>query len=87
MPRGVLADDVLPLYERTAARLLDDLRAGGARQGDRLPSERLLASRYEVSRVTLRAALAVLELRGMVRPTPSRGWSDSTRIPLASRHV
>lgn len=74
MPRGLFADDALPLYERTAAQLLDDLRANAARAGDRLPSERALATRYAVSRVTLRAALAELESRGIVRPTSSRGW-------------
>lgn len=74
LPRGLFADDALPLYERTAARLLDDLRANAARTGDRLPSERALAARYAVSRVTLRAALAELESRGIVRPTSSRGW-------------
>ncbi|MBF9133999.1 GntR family transcriptional regulator [Plantactinospora sp. S1510] len=74
MPRGLFADDALPLYERTAAQLIDDLRATGARAGDRLPSERALATRYAVSRVTLRAALAELESRGIVRPSSSRGW-------------
>src|SRR5690606_39165096 len=74
MPRGLLADDVLPLYERTAAHLLDDLRAAAARTGDRLPSERTLATRYAVSRVTLRAALTELQARGIVRPASSRGW-------------
>ncbi|WP_037344755.1 GntR family transcriptional regulator [Sciscionella sediminilitoris] len=74
MPRGLFADDALPLYERTAARLLDDLHATAPRAGDRLPSERALATRYGVSRVTLRAALAELESRGIVCPTSSRGW-------------
>lgn len=74
LPRGLFADDALPLYERTAAQLLDDLRATAARAGDRLPSERALATRYAVSRVTLRAALAELESRGIVRPASSRGW-------------
>lgn len=74
LPRGLFADDALPLYERTAAQLLDDLRATAACAGDRLPSERALAARYGVSRVTLRAALAELEARGIVRPNSSRGW-------------
>jgi GntR family transcriptional regulator len=74
LPRGLFADDALPLYERTAAQLLDDLRATAARPGDRLPSERALAARYAVSRVTLRAALAELASRGIVRPASSRGW-------------
>ncbi|MFE7117154.1 winged helix-turn-helix domain-containing protein, partial [Streptomyces sp. NPDC057654] len=72
MPRGLFGDDALPLYERTAKQLLDDLRAAAARPGDRLPSERALVDRYAVSRVTLRAALAQLESRGIVRPSSSR---------------
>lgn len=74
MPRGLFGNDALALYERTAARLLEDLRSTGPRTGDRLPSERTLATRYAVSRVTLRAALAELESRGIVAPTSSRGW-------------
>jgi GntR family transcriptional regulator len=74
MPRRLFADDVLPLYARTAGQLLDDLREAAAREGDRLPSERSLATRYTVSRVTLRAALTELESRGVLRPASSRGW-------------
>ena len=74
MPRGLFVEDALPLYERTAAQLLDDLRTAAARADDRLPSERVLATRYAVSRVTLRAALAHLQSRGIVRPSSSRGW-------------
>ncbi|CAM5512319.1 Transcriptional regulator OS=Streptomyces antimycoticus OX=68175 GN=SANT12839_017570 PE=4 SV=1 [Streptomyces antimycoticus] len=66
MPRGLFGDDALPLYERTVTQLLEDLRAAAARPGDRLPSERALVERYAVSRVTLRAALAQLEARGIV---------------------
>ncbi|MEV6368784.1 GntR family transcriptional regulator [Micromonospora musae] len=83
MPRGLFADDALPLYERTAKQLLDDLRATAAHPGDRLPSERALATRYAVSRVTLRAALADLESRGIVRPSSTRGWfvADLDQLP------
>lgn len=72
--RAPLMKDWLPLYERTTARLFEDIQSEGMRPGDRLPSERLLGDRYEVSRVTLRAALAQLRSRGIVDSTPSRGW-------------
>lgn len=74
LPRGLMEEDALPLYGRTAARLWEDVRVGGARPGDRLPSERFLAERYGVSRVTLRSALAELESRGLVTSAASRGW-------------
>lgn len=69
-----LMKEWLPLYERTTARLLEDIQSGNLQAGDRLPSERVLGDRYQVSRVTLRAALAQLRNRGIVDSTPSRGW-------------
>ncbi|MBY8876154.1 GntR family transcriptional regulator [Actinacidiphila acidipaludis] len=74
LPRGLLADDALPLYAQVAGRLWADLSSHGARVGDRLPSERTLATRYGVSRVTLRAALTELSDRGMVESAAARGW-------------
>lgn len=75
LPHALLMEEALPLYERITARLLEDIQSGGARPGDRLPSERLLSDRYKVSRVTLRAALSQLQSRGIVDSSPSRGWS------------
>ncbi|WP_078876836.1 GntR family transcriptional regulator [Streptomyces sp. 150FB] len=74
LPRGLLADDTLPLYAQIAARLWADASADGARAGDRLPSERTLAARYGVSRVTMRAALMDLAARDMVESAAARGW-------------
>lgn len=74
LPRGLLDADALPLYAQVAARLLDDITAGGARAGDRLPSERVLAGRYDVSRVTMRSALGELSARGVIESSPARGW-------------
>ncbi|MET9255148.1 GntR family transcriptional regulator [Streptomyces sp. NPDC003717] len=71
---GLLDADVLPLYGRIAARLADDIAAGGGRAGDRVPSERVLAARYGVSRVTMRSALAELAEQGVLESSPARGW-------------
>lgn len=89
LPRGALDPDSIPLYERVAGQLWDDLRASGARSGDRLPSERVLAERYHVSRVTLRSTLTLLAERGAVQAAPSRGWfvAGDVTTATATSHV
>ena len=84
LPRGALDPDSVPLYERIAGQLWGDLRASGARSGDRLPSERVLTDRYHVSRVTLRSALALLAERGAVQAAPSRGWFVAGEVTAAT---
>jgi len=84
LPRGAFDPDSVPLYERVAGQLWEDLRASGARSGDRLPSERLLAERYRASRVTLRSALALLAERGAVQAAPSRGWFVAGEVTTAT---
>ncbi|WP_114559961.1 GntR family transcriptional regulator [Desertihabitans aurantiacus] len=75
LPRSLLSEDALPLYGRIARRLWADVEAERAGAGDRLPPERALAERYAVSRVTVRAALAELQARGLVEPVQGRGWT------------
>lgn len=54
------------LYERLAEHITDFIDAQGLVGGDRLPSERELASELGVSRATISRALAALETRGVV---------------------
>ncbi|WP_347302625.1 FadR/GntR family transcriptional regulator [Croceibacterium sp. TMG7-5b_MA50] len=54
------------LYQELARALLADFAAAGYRPGDRLPPERELAQRYNVSRPTVREALIALEVQGMI---------------------
>lgn len=53
--------------------LRDGLRSGAVRPGDRLPSEPELAARHGVSRVTVRRALDVLAMEGLIERRPGSG--------------
>ncbi|MFY7836772.1 MAG: FadR/GntR family transcriptional regulator, partial [Novosphingobium sp.] len=54
------------LYQDLARSLLDELAQGRYPVGTRLPAERDLAIRYDVSRPTVREAIIALEVQGLV---------------------
>lgn len=54
------------LYHRVVEQILQSIRAGDYRPGSRLPSERELAEKYDVSRVTIREATIALEAKGAI---------------------
>ncbi|GHF33058.1 GntR family transcriptional repressor for pyruvate dehydrogenase complex [Amycolatopsis bartoniae] len=54
------------LYEQVVAQLRAYADAAGLRKGDRLPSERDLAERLQISRASLKQAIVVLEVQGLV---------------------
>ena len=54
------------LYQRVAEKLSAAIAAGDYPAGSRLPAERKLAERFEVSRPTIREAIIALELAGYV---------------------
>jgi DNA-binding FadR family transcriptional regulator len=60
-------------YEQIADRLVDDLRRGTLRPGQRLPGERDLAARLGVGRASVREALGALAIRGLVETRPGAG--------------
>src|SRR5215218_1076829 len=55
-----------PLYEQVADALRAEIREGRYRPGDKLPSERELTERFEVSKVTARQAIVQLRGEGLV---------------------
>ena len=60
-------------YLAVAEEILQAVAAGGISRGDRLPNERQLASRCNVSRSTVREALMALELSGVIEVRPGSG--------------
>ena len=65
--------DARPRYEVIAATLEAQIASGAYEAGQRLPSERDLAESFGVSRPTVRRALIVLEMRGLVETRQGAG--------------
>ncbi|MFI5979865.1 GntR family transcriptional regulator [Streptomyces sp. NPDC051555] len=57
---------VMPKYQRIAAALRQELERTARTPGAKLPSERVLAARYQVNRQTVRAALQHLREDGLI---------------------
>jgi GntR family transcriptional regulator len=62
-----------PLHDQVRQAIESQIRSGELPAGARLQSERDLADRLGVSRVTVRRALEVLEQEGLVRAAPGSG--------------
>lgn len=69
-------------FESCVEQLGSAIRLGIFRAGDRLPSERELAERLNVSRATLREAISALRAAGFVSTTRGRGGGTVVE-PLA----
>jgi len=70
-------------FEITVARLVQAIKLGMVADGDRLPPERELAERLNVSRVTLREAIAALRDAGYLESR--RGRSGGSFVVYGSR--
>jgi GntR family transcriptional regulator, transcriptional repressor for pyruvate dehydrogenase complex len=73
-------------FEAVVEQISDAIRTGELRRGERLPSERALAVRMEVSRPTLREAIKVLARAGVVQvlPGPTGGTFVVSEVIPAS---
>ena len=71
---GLTAARRVPMYERAAAQLEAEIRSGRLGADERLMSERALAERLQVGRITIRRALAYLAEKDLVRSSVRTGW-------------
>jgi DNA-binding GntR family transcriptional regulator len=72
----------VPAYAQIEERLLDLIESGRLAIGDRLPSERQLAGRIGVNRLTARAALSSLTRRGLLERGVGRQGTVVARAKL-----
>lgn len=79
-----MGSDTSLLAERVVQKIKQDIMSGALPAGGRLPSERDLAARFEVSRITIRTAISQLANLGFVQTLPQSGtfirdfWNDGT---------
>lgn len=64
----------LPLYLAIRDSLMEEIRSGLRAPGDRLPSERSIAEKHGVARMTARKALSILESEGAIHSSDRRGY-------------
>lgn len=76
------------LYERLYSYVVDEIRNGALRSGDRVPSEQELARAHKVSRITSMRALQNLERAGIVDRIRGKGTfvaRDAERLAALSQ--
>lgn len=77
------------IYEEIVDQIRDLVARGDLKPGDRLPSERDLVERLQVSRASIREALSALEMMGLLEVRSGEGTfvrklrSESVVAPLA----
>ncbi len=68
-------------YDVLAAKLRETILGGGVREGESLPSERELVSQTGLSRGSVREALRMLAVEGLVRPRHGRLGGNIVTLP------
>ncbi len=71
--------DGIPYYQKLKTMFIEEIKNGNLKYGDKIPSERELADKFGVSRMTARHALSTLEREGFVERRVGVGTFISNR--------
>ena len=71
--KGLQADSSSPLYHQLMQRITADIERGNYPTGSRIPPDHELEQLYQVSRVTVRRALAELTAEGLLERKQGKG--------------
>ena len=78
--RMVLKNSKSPLYYQLAEIILSEIESKNLKENDKLLTEREYAKKYELSRATVRQALAYLEEKGYVYKVQGCGTFVSSKV-------
>lgn len=76
------AAETVPIYKQLKNMILEDIESGKLKYGDKLPSERELAEKANISRMTARNALSILEREGFVERRVGAGTFIAKKIEM-----
>ncbi len=68
-----MTDDSRPASLQVAAALRDEIASGALARGNKLPSIRKLAERFDVAPMTAQSAIDLLRSEGLIYTSPGRG--------------
>ena len=83
-PLSLRPDAPEPLYQQVKQYVIDGIRAGEWGNAKRVPSENLLVSQLNVSRMTVHRALRELKSEGVIVRVPGRGTFVSAEKPRST---
>ena len=63
----------LPKYKYITNDIIRQIKSGTIKQGEKVPSENTIIKKYNVSNVTARKVLSVLEQRGIIKRIKGKG--------------
>jgi GntR family transcriptional repressor for pyruvate dehydrogenase complex len=69
--------------EVVARAIVHDIVTRGLKQGDTLPSEAVMLARFQVGRASLREALRILEVHGLITIKPGPGGGPIVAAPTS----
>ncbi len=80
--------ELVPIYEKIADELKENINQGVYQAGEKLPTETQLSERFRVDRRTIRQAIALLKREGLIKVTQGRGTLITGKpivYPITSR--
>ena len=79
--------EIIPLYSRISSSLRNNILNGRYEPGFKFPSEKKLAKEFNVSRITIREALAHLERESLINRLQGKGTFVSEKLPIKRQPV